>query len=80
MIQVFCERSVHAILDQAVGHQSMSRDDFYRIFRGHIAAGFRAEVDEASYRYFARKRTLLSAKLAARRGGAAEHAGRAPEP
>jgi hypothetical protein len=65
MTQVFCESYVHAILDQAAGHQSMSRDDFYRLFRGHITAGFRAEVDEASLRYFKRKRTLVPAKFAA---------------
>jgi hypothetical protein len=65
MIQVFCERYVRAMLDQAAGHQSMSRDDFYNLFRGHIAAGFRAEVDEASRRYFARKRTPVHAKSAA---------------
>jgi hypothetical protein len=65
MIQVFCERYVRAILDQTTGHPSMSRDDFYSLFRGHIAAGFRAEVDEASRRYFARKRTPVHAKSAA---------------
>jgi hypothetical protein len=65
MIQVFCESYVRAILDQAAGQQSMSRDDFYRLFSGHIGAGLRAEVDEASLRYFKRKRTLLSAKFAA---------------
>jgi hypothetical protein len=65
MTQVFCESYVHAILDQAARHQSMSRDDFYRLFRGHITAGFRAEVDEASLRYFKRKRTLVPAKFAA---------------
>jgi hypothetical protein len=65
MIQVFCEGYVHAILDQAAGHQSMSRDDFYSLFRGHITAGLRAEVDEASCRYFARKRTPVHAKSAA---------------
>ena len=63
MIQVFCESYVRAIRDQAAGQQSMSRDDFYRFFRGHIAAGLRAEVDEASLRYF--KRTPVHAKSAA---------------
>jgi hypothetical protein len=65
MIQVLCESYVRAILDQAAGQQSMSRDDFYRFFRGHIAAGLRAEVDEASLRYFKRKRTPVHAKPAA---------------
>jgi hypothetical protein len=65
MIQIFCERYVRAILDQAAGHQSMSRDDFYSLFRGYITAGFRAEVDEASRRYFAWKRTPVHAKSAA---------------
>jgi hypothetical protein len=65
MIQVFCESYVRAILDQMAGHQSMSRDDFYRLFRGHIIAGFRAEVDEASLRYFTRKRNPAHAKSAA---------------
>ena len=65
MIQVFSESYVRAILDQMAGHQSMSRDDFYRLFRGHITAGFRAEVDEASLRYFTRKRNPVHAKSAA---------------
>jgi hypothetical protein len=65
MIQIFCESYVCAILDRAAGHQSMSRDDFYRLFRVHITAGFRAEVDEASLRYFKRKRTPVHAKSAA---------------
>jgi hypothetical protein len=65
MMQVFCESYVRAILEQVAGHQSMSRDDFYRLFRGHITAGFRAEVDEASLRYFTRKRNPVHAKSAA---------------
>jgi hypothetical protein len=65
MIHVFCERYVRAILDRAAGHQSMSRDDFYSLFRGYITAGFRAEVDEASRRYFSLKRTPVDAKSAA---------------
>jgi hypothetical protein len=65
MIQVLCESYVRAILDQAAGQQSMSRDDFYRFFRGHISAGLRAEVDEASLRYFKRKSTPVHAKSAA---------------
>jgi hypothetical protein len=65
VIQLFCETYVRAILDQAAGQQSMSRDDFYRFFRGHIIAGLRAEVDEASLRYFTRKRSPVHAKPAA---------------
>jgi hypothetical protein len=65
MIQVFCESHVRAILDQAAGQQSMSRDDFYGFFRGHITAGLRAEVDEASLRYFTRKRNPVHGKSAA---------------
>ena len=65
VIQLFCESYVRAILDQVAGQQSMSRDDFYRLFRGHLTAGFRAEVDEASHRYFARKRNPVHAKSAA---------------
>jgi hypothetical protein len=47
VIQLFCESYVRAMLDRAAGEQNMSRDDFYRLFRGHITAGFRPEVDEA---------------------------------
>jgi hypothetical protein len=65
LIQLFSESYVRAILDHAAGQQSLSRDDFYRLFRGYIAAGFRAEVDEASHRYFARKRNPVHAKSAA---------------
>jgi hypothetical protein len=65
MIQLFCESYVRAILDQAAGQQGMSRDEFYRLFRGHITAGFRAEVDEASHRYFTRRRSPVHAKSAA---------------
>jgi len=78
MTQVFSESYIRAILDQAARQKSMSRDDFYRFFRGYITAGLRAEVDEASFRYFKRKRTLLSAKIGTRRGGTTEQAGRAP--
>jgi len=65
MIQTFCESHVRAILDQAARQQCMSRDDFYRFFRGHITAGLRAEVDEASLRYFTRRRNPVHAKSAA---------------
>jgi hypothetical protein len=65
MIRIFSENYVRAILDQVADHHSMSRDDFYRLFRGHITAGFRAEVDEASHRYFARKRNPMHAQSAA---------------
>jgi len=64
MIQVLCESYVRAILNQATGQPSMSRDDFYRLFRGHVTAGFRAEVDEASFRYFKKKRNPVHAKSA----------------
>jgi hypothetical protein len=65
MILVLCESYVCAILDQAAGQPSMSRDDFYRLFRGYITGGFRAEVDEASLRYFIRKRSPVHPKAAA---------------
>jgi len=65
MMQVLCEVYVQAILDQAADQSSMSRDDFYRLFRGYLVAGFRAEVDEAAFQYFKKKRSPVHPKFAA---------------
>ena len=51
------EAYVKGILDDVVvGSKRLSRDDFYAAYRRDIHQGYRAEVDEAARRYFAKKR------------------------
>ena len=60
MIPVFDESYVREILDEADSRpQPLSRDDFYRLFRPDTAAGYMAEVEEASRRYFAKRRNPI---------------------
>jgi hypothetical protein len=65
MMQVFHIDYVLEVLAEAESRQSLSRDEFYRLFRHDINAGFRPEVDEAARRYFAWKKTPVHAKSAA---------------
>jgi hypothetical protein len=52
MIQVFHDDYVLEILAEAESHRRLSRDEFYKLFRHDISAGFQPEVDEAARRYF----------------------------
>lgn len=57
MIQSINEAYVKGILDEvSAGSGRLSRDEFYAACRRDIHRGYRAEVDEAASRYFARKR------------------------
>jgi hypothetical protein len=82
MIQVFCESYVRAILDQAAGQQSMSRDDFYRFPRSHscrsprrggrgFAAVLQTQVNSGT-------RQICGMSFVSRQGGATGRAGYAP--
>jgi hypothetical protein len=58
MVPVFREQYVQDVLREAAGWpQGLSRNDFYRVFRRDVAAGFQPEVDEAAHRYFTKRRT-----------------------
>jgi hypothetical protein len=57
MMEFINEAYVKGILDDVVVEsRRMSRDDFYSACRRDIHRGYRAEVDEAARRYFAKKR------------------------
>ena len=57
MMEFINEAYVKGILDDVVADSKrLSRDDFYTACRRDIYRGYRAEVDEAARRYFARKR------------------------
>jgi hypothetical protein len=57
MMEFINEAYVNGILDDVVADSKrLSRDDFYVACRQDIYRGYRAEVDEAARRYFARKR------------------------
>jgi len=57
MVEFINEAYVKGILDNVVADsRRLSRDDFYAACRRDIYRGYRAEVDEAARRYFARKR------------------------
>ena len=57
MMEFMNEAYVKGILDElAAESKPFSRDDFYATCRQDIYKGYRAEVDEAARRYFARKR------------------------
>jgi hypothetical protein len=43
----------------------LSRDEFYRLFRPSLTAGYWPEVDEAARRHFTEKRNPVHAKSAA---------------
>jgi hypothetical protein len=57
MMPVFHDDYVLEILAEAEGRPSLSRNEFYKLFRHDINAGFRPEVDEAARRYFTRELT-----------------------
>jgi hypothetical protein len=60
MIVEFNEEYVREILDGAKKlDRRLSRDEFYRICRPDVAAGYRAEVDEAASRYFSKKHSFM---------------------
>jgi hypothetical protein len=62
MMPVFREQYVQDVLREAAGWpQGLSRNDFYRVFRRDVAAGFQPEVDEAAHRYFTKRRTPVHA-------------------
>jgi hypothetical protein len=56
MMEFINEAYVRGILADVVESRRLSRDDFYAACRRDIYRGYRAEVDEAARRYFARKR------------------------
>ncbi len=57
MMEFINETYVKGILDDVAPDSArLSRDDFYAACRRDIYIGYRAEVDEAARRYFARKR------------------------
>ena len=64
-MMLFHDDYVLEILAEAENRRGLSRDEFYRLFRHDINAGFRPEVDEAARRYFAWKKTPVHAKSAA---------------
>jgi hypothetical protein len=55
---LFHDDYVLEILAEAESHPGLSSDEFYRLFRHEISAGFRPEVDEAARRYYATEETL----------------------
>jgi hypothetical protein len=60
MIAMLNEEYVREILDGAQKRdQRLSRDEFYAMCRPDIAAGYRAEVDEAASRYFSKKHSPM---------------------
>jgi hypothetical protein len=65
MIPMFHENYVREILDEAAHRGRLSRDEFYRLFRPRLTAGYWPEVDEAARRYFTEKRNPVHAKSAA---------------
>jgi hypothetical protein len=57
MTKFINEAYVKGLLDDVVADSKrLSRDEFYAACRGDIYRGYRAEVDEAASRYFARRR------------------------
>jgi hypothetical protein len=65
VIPMFHEIYVREILDEAAHRGRLSRDEFYRLFRPSLSAGYWPEVDEAARRYFTQKRNPVHAKSAA---------------
>jgi hypothetical protein len=57
MTKCINEAYVEGLLDDVVADSKrLSRDEFYAACRRDIYRGYRAEVDEAASRYFARRR------------------------